>query len=67
VRRHEFQPAKLIAGVALLGTGVSYLLDAAGEVDVPAFLVLPVVVAGLCLSGLAAVISAHRSGRSPRE
>ncbi|MHC0434044.1 hypothetical protein ACX6XY_28330 [Streptomyces sp. O3] len=52
--RHEFQPGKLVAGLALTTAGVLYAGDADGAWDVPWYAVIPLVVAGLFL---AAVVS----------
>ncbi|MBT2480324.1 hypothetical protein [Streptomyces sp. ISL-94] len=53
MRRHEFQPGRLIAGLALLTAGVLYLLDSTGAADVPWFLVIPITMGGLSLAALA--------------
>ncbi|MGT2530002.1 hypothetical protein ACU4GG_25055 [Streptomyces nojiriensis] len=55
--RHEFQPGRLLAGIVLLTAGVMYLLDAAGEADVPWFLVVPVAFGGLCLAALVGMVT----------
>ncbi|MEU4728108.1 MULTISPECIES: hypothetical protein [unclassified Streptomyces] len=55
--RHEFQPGRFLAGTVLLTAGVLYLLDAAGEADVPWFLVVPMAVGGLCLAALVGVVT----------
>ncbi|MDJ0383392.1 hypothetical protein [Streptomyces sp. G-G2] len=55
MRRHEFQPGRLLAGVALLAGGVLYLLDASGERDVPWFLIFPLAFGGLALAALVGV------------
>jgi hypothetical protein len=53
--RHRFEPSRLLLGLAMLAVAVVYLLDAAGEVEVP-FWVLPVVVpVSLVLAGLTAL------------
>ncbi|MFB6618490.1 hypothetical protein ACIGFK_31825 [Streptomyces sp. NPDC085524] len=55
--RHEFQPGRLLAGIVLLTAGVMYLLDAAGEADVPWFLVVPMALGGLCLAALVGMVT----------
>ncbi|MFJ8013055.1 hypothetical protein [Streptomyces sp. NPDC096339] len=55
--RHEFQPGRLLAGIVLLTAGVMYLLDAAGETDVPWFLVVPLAFGGLCLAALVGMVT----------
>ncbi|MFD7558533.1 MULTISPECIES: hypothetical protein [unclassified Streptomyces] len=55
--RHEFQPGRLLAGIVLLTAGVMYLLDAAGEADVPWFLVVPMAFGGLCLAALVGMVT----------
>ncbi|MCX4527615.1 MULTISPECIES: hypothetical protein [unclassified Streptomyces] len=52
MRRHEFQPGRLIAGLVLLTVGVLYLLDATGEADLPWFAVIPMAAGGLALATL---------------
>ncbi|MFF4762741.1 hypothetical protein [Streptomyces sp. NPDC001292] len=55
--RHEFQPGKLVSGVFLAGAGVVYAGDAADAWHAPWFLVVPMVVGGLCLGGAASVVN----------
>ncbi|MFF2199168.1 hypothetical protein [Streptomyces sp. NPDC058145] len=50
--RHEFQPGKLVAGLFLTAAGAVYAGDAAGLWDAPWFLIVPLVVGGLCLAGV---------------
>lgn len=57
MRRHEFLPGRLIAGLVLLAAGLLYLLDAAGQRDLPWFLVLPMTVGGLTLAALTGMIT----------
>lgn len=57
MRRHEFQPGRLIAGIVLLTAGVLYLLDATGEADLPWFLVFPLAFGGLSLAALAGLVT----------
>ncbi|MFD3700011.1 hypothetical protein ACFWUZ_28465 [Streptomyces sp. NPDC058646] len=57
MRRHEFQPGRLIAGVALTVAGVLYLLDHSGEADLPWFAVVPIAVGGLCLAALVGMVT----------
>ncbi|MEU1704537.1 hypothetical protein ABZ478_03925 [Streptomyces sp. NPDC005706] len=49
--RHEFQPGKLVAGLFLAAAGGLYAGDAAGLWDTQWFLIVPLVVGGLCLAG----------------
>ncbi|MGH4034234.1 hypothetical protein ACQB60_35550 [Actinomycetota bacterium Odt1-20B] len=67
--RHEFQPGKMIAGLALIAAGLVSGGDAGGLWDVPWFVVIPVVAGGLCLAAAAAVVAqsvrGHRRRRSP--
>ncbi|GGV48769.1 hypothetical protein [Streptomyces griseoflavus] len=49
--RHEFQPGRLVAGVALVAAAVTYAGDAGGAWHTPWFVVIPVVTGGLCLAG----------------
>ncbi|MEU9377471.1 hypothetical protein AB0D94_27390 [Streptomyces sp. NPDC048255] len=57
MRRHEFQPGRLVAGAALTVAGVLYLLDVSGEADVPWFVVVPLAVGGLCLAALVGMVT----------
>ncbi|WP_328620518.1 hypothetical protein [Streptomyces sp. NBC_00354] len=57
MRRHEFQPGRLLAGLVLVAAGVLYLLDATGEADLPWFLAIPMTVGGLCLAALVGVVT----------
>ncbi|MFE3636665.1 hypothetical protein [Streptomyces cellostaticus] len=52
--RHEFQPGRLVTGLFLTAAGGIYAADAAGLWDVPWFLIVPLVVGGLCLAGVSA-------------
>jgi hypothetical protein len=57
VLRHEFQPGKLVAGMFLLLAGVIYAGDAGGLWETPWFVVIPVVLGGLCLAGAVTVLT----------
>ncbi|MFD9570956.1 hypothetical protein ACFWBI_14005 [Streptomyces sp. NPDC059982] len=57
MRRHEFQPGRLLAGLVLTAVGVLYLLDAAGETDLPWFLVVPMAAGGLVLASVVGVVT----------
>ncbi|MFD5412232.1 hypothetical protein ACFV4Q_26600 [Streptomyces nojiriensis] len=57
MRRHEFQPGRLIAGLALLVAGVLYLLDSTGEADLPWFAVVPITMGGLTLAALVGLVT----------
>ncbi|MFI6011522.1 hypothetical protein ACIBAG_22365 [Streptomyces sp. NPDC051243] len=52
--RHEFQPGRLVAGAFLALAGIIYAGDAGGSWETPWFVVIPLVVGGLCLAGIAA-------------
>ncbi|WP_369177295.1 hypothetical protein [Streptomyces mutabilis] len=60
--RHRFQPGRLVAGLFLTLAGVIYAGDAGGAWETPWFVVIPVVMGGLCLAGAVGVVarSAHR-------
>ncbi|MFI1308284.1 hypothetical protein [Streptomyces sioyaensis] len=65
MKRHPFEPARLIAGLAALTVGVGYGLDALDIWQAPGlwlFLALPV---GLALSGIAAAWTSSRRHRTP--
>ncbi|MEJ8642836.1 hypothetical protein WKI68_18480 [Streptomyces sp. MS1.HAVA.3] len=57
MRRHEFQPGRLIAGLVLLFAGVLYLLDTTGEADLPWFAVIPLTMGGLTLAALVGMVT----------
>ncbi|MET9957507.1 hypothetical protein ABZ128_00160 [Streptomyces sp. NPDC006326] len=57
MRRHEFQPGRLLAGLVLLAAAVLYLLDATGGADLPWFLVLPMAAGGLALAALVGMVT----------
>ncbi|GAA2220840.1 hypothetical protein [Streptomyces nogalater] len=65
--RHEFQPGRLVAGLALTATAVAYAGDAGGLWDTPWFLMVPLVVGGLCLAGATAVLARAMRGRGGAE
>ncbi|MEV8536005.1 hypothetical protein [Streptomyces sp. NPDC051211] len=52
MRRHEFQPGRLLAGLVLLVAGVLYLVDATGGSDLAWWVVLPMTTGGLSLAAL---------------
>ncbi|MFE6287527.1 hypothetical protein [Streptomyces sp. NPDC057877] len=54
--RHEFQPGRLVAGFFLTVAGVIYAGDAGDAWETPWFVVIPVVVGGLCLAGVAGMV-----------
>ncbi|WP_399887705.1 hypothetical protein ACGH7X_23810 [Streptomyces sp. BBFR51] len=55
--RHRFQPGRLVAGLFLMLAGVIYAGDAGGLWETPWFVVIPVVVGGLCLAGAVGVVA----------
>ncbi|MBZ6228362.1 hypothetical protein [Streptomyces olivaceus] len=65
--RHRFQPGRLVAGVFLMLAGVIYAGDAGGLWETPWFVVIPVVVGGLCLAGAVGVVArtVHRRRGTP--
>jgi hypothetical protein len=67
VRRHEFRPGRLVAGLVVLAVGVTYALSAAEKGDIPFWAPFPAVVAGLFLAGgVGAPASSLRAGRRGR-
>ncbi|MFG2527185.1 hypothetical protein [Streptomyces sp. NPDC048516] len=65
MKRHRFEPARLIAGLTALAIGVGYGLDALGLWRAPGlwlFLALP---AGLVLSGITAAVRATTRRDAP--
>ncbi|WP_371677075.1 hypothetical protein [Streptomyces sp. NBC_01276] len=66
MRRHEFQPGRLLAGLVLTAVGGLYLLDATGETDLPWYLVVPMAVGGLTLAALVGLVT-HAVRRDQRD
>ncbi|MFI9242469.1 hypothetical protein ACIGXF_07735 [Streptomyces sp. NPDC053086] len=65
--RHEFQPGKLVAGLFLTAAGAAYAGDARGLWDTPWFVIVPLVVGGLCLAGVTAALTRGIRGRGGAE
>ncbi|MEU2730783.1 hypothetical protein ABZ682_06890 [Streptomyces griseoviridis] len=65
--RHEFQPGRLLAGLAFTATGVVYAGDAGGLWETPWFAIVPMIVGGLFLAGAAAVVTRAIRHRTPRQ
>ncbi|MFG2603756.1 hypothetical protein ACGFT2_09430 [Streptomyces sp. NPDC048514] len=65
--RHEFQPGKLVAGLALIATGAVYAGDAGGAWRTPWFVMVPLIVGGLCLAGATAALTRGIRGRGGAE
>jgi hypothetical protein len=57
VLRHEFQPGKLVGGLFLIAAGVVYAGDARGLWHTPWFVMVPLIVGGLCLAGAVTVLN----------
>ncbi|MFE0802891.1 hypothetical protein [Streptomyces sp. NPDC058812] len=72
--RHRFQPGRLVAGFFLTLAGVIYVGDAGGLWETPWFVLIPLVVGGLCTAGAVGVLAqavhrrrgALRAGRDER-
>ncbi|MFF2650992.1 hypothetical protein [Streptomyces sp. NPDC058045] len=54
--RHDFQPGKLVAGAALTAAGVLYAGDAADHWQIPWYVMIPLVLGGLCLAGVTGTV-----------
>lgn len=63
--RHEFQPGKLVAGLALTATAVLYAGDAGGAWETPWFAVIPLVTGGLFLAATTALLPRTLRRRRP--
>ncbi|MET7655377.1 MULTISPECIES: hypothetical protein [unclassified Streptomyces] len=64
--RHEFRPGRLVAGAFFTLAGVIYAGDAGGLWETPWFVMIPVVMAGLCLAGATGVVArSMRRRRGP--
>ncbi|MCP3819970.1 hypothetical protein NLX86_18265 [Streptomyces sp. A3M-1-3] len=57
MRRHEFQPGRLVAGVSLLITGVAFAGDAGAAWETPWYALIPLVVGGLSLAAVTGVVA----------
>ncbi|MFE5869988.1 hypothetical protein ACFQ6V_15255 [Streptomyces roseifaciens] len=57
MRRHDFEPGKLVVGLVLLGCAVAYLGAARGDLHFPSYVLLPVLAAGFCLAGVVSSIA----------
>ncbi|MFJ8540895.1 hypothetical protein ACIRFH_02560 [Streptomyces sp. NPDC093586] len=55
--RHDVQPGRLVAGAFLTATAVIYAGDAGALWETPWFVIVPVVVGGLCLAGAVGVLT----------
>ncbi|MEV5332707.1 hypothetical protein [Streptomyces werraensis] len=64
--RHEFQPGRLIAGTALVAAAVVYGGDAGGAWGTPWFVMIPLVVGGLCLAGAVGAVTGQVRRRRDR-
>ncbi|MFF1273844.1 hypothetical protein ACFVZC_10615 [Streptomyces marokkonensis] len=64
--RHEFQPGRLVAGTFLTLAAVIYAGDAGGAWETPWFVVIPVVMGGLCLAGAVGFLTGRIRGRRER-
>ncbi|WP_030764240.1 hypothetical protein [Streptomyces sp. NRRL F-2664] len=57
MRRHEFQPGRLIAGLVLMLAGVLHLVESTGGADVPWYAVVPMAAGGLTLAALVGLVT----------
>ncbi|MET7936521.1 hypothetical protein [Streptomyces sp. NPDC005322] len=65
MRRHAFEPGRLLAGLVVLGAALAYGMDASGQWDVRPLVLLAVVLGGLCVSGLVSALT-YRARRRAR-
>lgn len=56
MRRHDFEPGKLVIGLVLLGGSAAYLA-AAGRWHFPAYVLLPALGIALCVSGAVSALA----------
>ncbi|GHF47598.1 hypothetical protein GCM10010218_31250 [Streptomyces mashuensis] len=67
MRRHEFDPGKLLVGLVLLAGGLAYFGRADGWWTFPFFLAVPIMLATFCVGGaLSALAFAARRRRARR-
>ncbi len=57
MRRHAFEPARLLLGLALLGLAPAYVMTAVGRWDVPPAVLLPLLPAALVAAGVTAAVT----------
>ncbi|MEW2575879.1 hypothetical protein [Streptomyces syringium] len=57
MRRHDFEPGKLVIGLVLLGGCAAYLAAAAGRWHFPAYVLLPALGIALCVSGMVSALA----------
>ncbi|MBF6044307.1 hypothetical protein GO001_03605 [Streptomyces sp. NRRL B-1677] len=57
MRRHDFEPGKLVIGLVLLVCAGAYLGAAHGDLHFPSYALLPVLVAGFCLAGVVSFVA----------
>ncbi|MDX3115847.1 hypothetical protein [Streptomyces scabiei] len=68
--RHEFRPGRLIAGASFVLAGVIFAGDVGGLWEAQWFVMIPVIMAGLCLAGVTGAVAGGvrrrrvRSGRT---
>ncbi|MFI9721443.1 hypothetical protein ACIHFE_17625 [Streptomyces sp. NPDC052396] len=72
MRRHDFEPGKLVVGIVLLGGCLAYLAAVRGWWHFPSYLILPALAVGFCLAGLVSsltyAVRRHRArGTDPVE
>ncbi|MEU8824187.1 hypothetical protein [Streptomyces sp. NPDC048636] len=69
MRKHPFEPGKLVAGLVMLGVTLAYAMDAAGKWDVRPLVLLPLAGFGLCLAGVVSALTygVRRRGRRTAE
>lgn len=68
-RPHRFEPGRLVLGVALLGAGPAFVLDAQGVWQAPTGLLLAFLPLALLLGAVAAIVTSvvrHASARRGR-
>lgn len=66
MKRHTFEPGKLVAALAVLTASLLYGMDAAGQWDIPVLVLFPVICGGLCLAGAASAITYEARRRRAR-
>ncbi|WP_369207680.1 hypothetical protein [Streptomyces sp. PU-14G] len=55
--RHRFEPSRLLLGLVMIVMAVLYLLDAAGEVQIPSWTLLIALPAALFLAGCVTLLT----------
>ncbi|MBH5336459.1 hypothetical protein IHE55_17415 [Streptomyces pactum] len=57
MKRHTFEPGKLVAALVVLAAALLYGMDAAGQWDIPVLVLFPLICGGLFLAGAVSAVT----------